>query len=199
MPPLGRAGQSQAPLSCAAQGRHASRVASARTLGSTPTQICPRRAAKQPKTPGGSAPARKGPRLPAVECLLPRAGRALRGTTSGPEGGGVSSLVAPPAKASLFGQRRQRRRLWQRFAVRVSAAARPQTAHSSACRVARGASVATRRQRLQWSRTNRVARAAVLPNPSLKRRPATAGQLGRPPLVVYHASAGQAVMPPRSA
>jgi len=31
--PLGRAGQSQAPLSCAAQGRHASRVASARTLG----------------------------------------------------------------------------------------------------------------------------------------------------------------------
>jgi hypothetical protein len=34
VPPLGRAGQSQAPLSCAAQGRHASRVASARTLGS---------------------------------------------------------------------------------------------------------------------------------------------------------------------
>jgi hypothetical protein len=30
---LGRAGQSRAPLSCAAQGRHASRGASARTLG----------------------------------------------------------------------------------------------------------------------------------------------------------------------
>ena len=33
MPPLGRAGQSRAPLSCAAQGRHTSRVALARTLG----------------------------------------------------------------------------------------------------------------------------------------------------------------------
>ena len=32
MPPLGRAGQSQAPLSCAAQGRPTSQVASARTL-----------------------------------------------------------------------------------------------------------------------------------------------------------------------
>jgi diamine N-acetyltransferase len=35
VPPLGRAGQSRAPLSCAAQGRPASRVASARTLGRT--------------------------------------------------------------------------------------------------------------------------------------------------------------------
>lgn len=33
MAPWGRAGQSQAPLSCAAPGRHAVRVASARTLG----------------------------------------------------------------------------------------------------------------------------------------------------------------------
>jgi len=35
MAPCGRAGQSRAPLSCAATGRHASRVASARTLGVT--------------------------------------------------------------------------------------------------------------------------------------------------------------------
>ena len=37
---MGRAGQSQAPLSYAAQGRHASRVASARTLGRTLSRVC---------------------------------------------------------------------------------------------------------------------------------------------------------------
>jgi len=41
--PWGRAGQSQAPLSCAAPRRHASRVASARTLGGTKHTLAPRR------------------------------------------------------------------------------------------------------------------------------------------------------------
>ena len=37
---MGRAGQSQAPLSCAAQGRPTSQVTSARTLGLTITTLC---------------------------------------------------------------------------------------------------------------------------------------------------------------
>ena len=40
MAPWRRAGQSQAPLSCAAPRRHASRVASARTLGSILAAVC---------------------------------------------------------------------------------------------------------------------------------------------------------------
>ena len=36
------------------------------------------------------------------------------------------------------------------------------------------------------------------PNPSLKRRPATAGGLGRPAALVHHRPAGQAHLPPRS-
>ena len=39
---------------------------------------------------------------------------------------------------------------------------------------------------------------SALPNPSLKRRPSTAGQLGRPPALVYSRPHGQAVRPPRS-
>jgi len=206
--PLGRAGQSQAPLSCAAQGHHTSQVASARTLGSrtqalqcSQQEVRLRRELEQPR--GGGAAKEQAP------------GPGPRRRQTGAE---VPAALGPPARAAARteGGARQSRR---------SAAAPSTEARFIGCGLAHGAGAgqdskdrwkqprstapAARQQRYGgranagapaeyrrrlWSGTVRALRgpargfqvshptahvATLLPNPSLKRRPSAACRLAR--------------------
>jgi hypothetical protein len=187
---LGRAGQSRAPLSCAAQGRHASRVASARTLGSTTRrravfqqEVRLRRELEQPRR-GGAARYRYAAALnqahaaPESETRGAVSGSAPQART----GNRINQRLGGASREAWLGQR-----------CRLQSVRRPTATGAIVASLSVGsgggmmvAAAATRATARHWGRSHGMLwsmlpsrrRSAVLPNPSLNTRPREACHLG---------------------
>jgi hypothetical protein len=212
---LGRAGQSQAPLSCAAQGQPASRVASARTLGSTETPRALSMATEQPP------PSLQGScHCGAVRLTLPSAPekatdcncslcRRVGGLWSYYEFGTVLIEGHPESTDEyIWGDKTLRTVRCKTCGVVTHwepLDPKPGTArHQTRCEpqqlraAAEGVCPGPPLRRRGHVDLHRLRLPQVLPNPSLERRPSTAGRLARASAKVHHRSPGQGARPLRA-
>jgi hypothetical protein len=205
---LRRAGQSQAPLSCAAQGRPASRVASARTLGrkfGAPVVFrplfqprCSARCARGLTVTGASPALPKASRWrPTPTHLLARSPWAAHPTTGSSPTVALRRDARAPGSDVLAGRAERGRRRRGRPCLFASRVATPRSVvlHPVAEQPAVSGG---RRLRASLSCARGWRSAALRPNPSLERRPSTAGCLARGTAKVHHRFRGQGVRPLRA-